>query len=882
MTMVRARRGTALWLGTLVLVAAIGLGARVARAEIRSCDNLPARGDEGGVFRGHHVIFGAGDINGSPRSDFIVGSDGRDTIHGGGGQDIVCARGGDDVVYGDGMGDDLHGQAGDDRIFGGLLDDELYGEGGDDLLVGGHGVDEMAGGAGSDWLRGGTNADVYVGDDPRDHAPEPGTDVASFADVTPSAEHAGVSGVVVNLTGAPGGGTAVGDGTDDVKGIEAVIGSPFDDVLNADASVKEPKLYGGMGNDACTPAPCAEPPQQLAAPFAYLDAYTPLPGSSPDPMLIAVGASASEDFTLDGGTIGANIGGNAEQLATLAPCAASAGSVSCPAQSTSRGGGVAWFGGAGDDRMTVKSTFPAAKTVDLDGGDGTDAITGGGGDETLYSGASGADTLDGNGGEDALIAEGTGGDHLFGGPGDDQLVTTDPCQAHTFRGGPGTDIAGFARTTQGRSPELPGIHAQLGGVAYKLAARYSGNACGGGAQTSVYADNEILEGTRNSDELVGSDGEDTIWGRQGDDTISGLRRDDRLEGMEGDDTIAGGAGVDILLGGGGGDRLHARDGRRDARVDCGPGNDFPAQADTGRRHADPVVRCEHKHDEPTSEDREPFVGPAPDHGDGVEPGDAGAPAPAPALTPTQAFVTVDQTLNGQPGYATVHGHVLGGDAPLNGVYVNVNFQKQQPDGSWATMSSAHPVVTNGAYGVEYWGVGVGQWRVRTVFPQQGSLAESMSDYHSFEIKHGYRLAVRHSGKCLTLSGNNPANGAQIIQWDCSPSPSPGDGQVLTLVPMGGGFFELRINSSGRCVDVPAASLADGAKLQQWDCLGAGQANQLWQVIPIAGQDGWFAFGVKHSGKCLDVSAALTTNGVRLQQWGCLWSGNQQWRFQAID
>ena len=249
---------------------------------------------------------------------------------------------------------------------------------------------------------------------------------------------------------------------------------------------------------------------------------------------------------------------------------------------------------------------------------------------------------------------------------------------------------------------------------------------------------------------------------------------------------------------------------------------------------------------------------------------------------TQATLQLGETLNGQPGYQSVSGTVTaGGGAPSNGTQINVNFQKLV-NGQWQTMSSAHPPVTNGSYSVNYWGVSVGQWRVRTVVPAQRNLLRAESPYSNFQIKSGYRLVARHSRKCLSLSQNRSENGTAILQWDCSPNPSPGDGQVLTLVPYGNGDFNLKINSTGKCVDVTGVSTADGAYLQQWDCLGAGQTNQLWRVIPIAGQPPYVAFQAKHSGKCADVLGQGTGNGVRIGQWSCWWGGNQQWSFQAID
>jgi hypothetical protein len=248
---------------------------------------------------------------------------------------------------------------------------------------------------------------------------------------------------------------------------------------------------------------------------------------------------------------------------------------------------------------------------------------------------------------------------------------------------------------------------------------------------------------------------------------------------------------------------------------------------------------------------------------------------------TNAYLTLGEVLNGQPGYASVSGNVQRTNgAPAPG-YVNVNFQKFV-NGNWVTESTAHPTLSNGHYSVNYHGVGVGQWRVRAVYPQQGDYAQSESSYHDFQVKSGYRFVFRHSGRCLSLSGNNGANGTAFLQWDCSPNPVPWDGQVFTLVPLGGGYFNVKVNSTGKCVDVTGVSGADGAYLQQWDCLGAGQTNQHWQVVPIAGQPPYHAFMARHSGKCMDILGGGTGNGARAAQWGCHWGGNQQWYFQAIN
>ena len=94
------------------------------------------------------------------------------------------------------------------------------------------------------------------------------------------------------------------------------------------------------------------------------------------------------------------------------------------------------FGGAGDDTITV--TIPGntrIKTV-LNGGAGSDTITGGDGSDTILGG-SGNDTLSGGRGNDTLRG-GAGADSLAGGQGNDTLQGD--AGIDTLRGGAGQNI----------------------------------------------------------------------------------------------------------------------------------------------------------------------------------------------------------------------------------------------------------------------------------------------------------------------------------------------------------------------------------------------------------------------------------------------------------
>jgi Ca2+-binding RTX toxin-like protein len=80
-----------------------------------------------------------------------------------------------------------------------------------------------------------------------------------------------------------------------------------------------------------------------------------------------------------------------------------------------------------------------------------------------------------------------------------------------------------------------------------------------------------LRGTNAGDRIAGTAGADKINGRSGNDRIVGKGGKDTLNGGGGGDRIVGGKGVDRLMGGPGKDVINAADGRRDKKINGGPG-----------------------------------------------------------------------------------------------------------------------------------------------------------------------------------------------------------------------------------------------------------------------------------------------------------------------
>ncbi len=150
-----------------------------------------------------------------------------DTIFGGDGADEAYGMAGNDYVSGDDGNDQLWGNSGNDELHGGSGDDELRGGKGDDVLVDGTGNDIVHGDSGDDLFRAGAGTDEYVGGS--------GFDTIDLSDADRYVD--------VNLHSHK----IHGMGTDSVWGVEAAIGTDFDDKFKGDK--RDNQFTGGNGDD---------------------------------------------------------------------------------------------------------------------------------------------------------------------------------------------------------------------------------------------------------------------------------------------------------------------------------------------------------------------------------------------------------------------------------------------------------------------------------------------------------------------------------------------------------------------------------------------------------------------------------------------------------
>ena len=114
--------------------------------------------------------------------------------------------------------------------------------------------------------------------------------------------------------------------------------------------------------------------------------------------------------------------------------------------------------------------------------------------------------------------------------------------------------------------------------------------------------------------------------------------------------------------------------------------------------------------------------------------------------------------------------------------------------------------------------------------------------------------------CLDVRAASTADGTAIQLWACDNTAA----QQWTLVPGAGGTLQ----ALGKCLDVSNSGTANGTLVQLWDCNGSGA--QRWS----AGANG--ALINPESGRCLDDPGSSATEGTQLQIYDCNGTGAQHW------
>jgi Ca2+-binding RTX toxin-like protein len=514
----------------------------------------------------------AGTLNGEAGNDYLDSGDGSQTLNGGDGDDWhLSANNGDDTING-GPGNDsnLYGGDGNDTINGGEGDDSwLDGGAGNDTVNGGGGRDYIVDfdgdrrynddGTGNDTLNGDADNDVICDGD--------GDDKISGGDGSDRIGRAADECYDNNFRGADAG--AENHNTNPSRGNNEIDGGEGDDVLSGGTNddvirggAGDDEIYGSPGNDTLDGGAGDDDFREYWDTFIvdgtegteYVDhqgdegsdTYTGGPGRDyieyDDRDVNEDGHDDDISITQDGvandGSADEkdNVGADIENIETG------------DGSDTIVGGGVSnlvWSGsgndtvngGGGDDDI-----WGGADKDNLSGGDGNDDIHGDNGSFVdwagglNHSGESGPDVIDGGAGNDNLFGDygndtlkgGDGNDGLYGGPGADDMS-----------GGSGADFVDYA--------------------AY-------------GDRVNVTLDDQANDGNIGEDDNVRTDVEDVITG-------------------QGNDNITGSAAANTLSSGAGNDTVNSRDTVSDLVI-CGPGVDTALVDNLDVVEREGVDRCE--------------------------------------------------------------------------------------------------------------------------------------------------------------------------------------------------------------------------------------------------------------------------------------------------
>ncbi len=138
----------------------------------------------------------------------------------------------------------------------------------------------------------------------------------------------------------------------------------------------------------------------------------------------------------------------------------------------------------------------------------------------------------------------------------------------------------------------------------------------------------------------------------------------------------------------------------------------------------------------------------------------------------------------------------------------------------------------------------------------------------------YNLVNQTSHSCVDGKDWGTSNGTLVQQWNCGSGQA---NQEWQLQPVDSGFYSIvNRNAPAEVIDVEDGGTINGQHMQLWQYLG--NSHQQW--MPVSLGNGFYKFISRDSGRCLDTPAASTANGVQLQIYDCNGTGAQAFQLVA--
>ncbi|WP_436499187.1 RICIN domain-containing protein [Actinokineospora sp. HUAS TT18] len=137
----------------------------------------------------------------------------------------------------------------------------------------------------------------------------------------------------------------------------------------------------------------------------------------------------------------------------------------------------------------------------------------------------------------------------------------------------------------------------------------------------------------------------------------------------------------------------------------------------------------------------------------------------------------------------------------------------------------------------------------------------------------FLLVNRRSGKAIDVPNGSTANGTALIQYTQHGSPN----QRWRLADLGGGIYSAKNVNSDLAADVGGGSSADDAAIIQWPY--GGSTNQQWMLSDLG--TGYFKIVNVRSGKVIGVRGNSLTNSAAIVQQTDTNDLSQQWSLVAV-
>jgi len=166
-----------------------------------------------------------------------------------------------------------------------------------------------------------------------------------------------------------------------------------------------------------------------------------------------------------------------------------------------------------------------------------------------------------------------------------------------------------------------------------------------------------------------------------------------------------------------------------------------------------------------------------------------------------------------------------------------------------------------------------------------SASLGLGDYNLASLQaKGFRNDDLSSLKCpwgykVTLYADDYFSGAtKVITADTSWIGNDWNDKVSSI-KVEKARFKIVNRHSGLCLDVSAANTANGANVQQWTDNGTNA--QKWEIT-FNKDDSSYSISSVLNGKVLDVSEVSVANGANVHMWDNVNGANQRWFITPVD